>query len=247
MTEKSTSLSACGALARQYDSDRFFSALFAAAEVREKLFTLMAFNQEIAKIRSIVSEPILGQMRLQWWRETIEGMQAGKPAPAHEVGAPLGKLLKAEPQLAEHLFALLDARERDLDDTPFAGVDELAAYARATSAPLLAAMGEVNEDVATGYALVGILRAIPAELQAGRCRLADANDIPAIQAKVEEVAALAGKYLAGKAKGQARLWQVLARSYLKQLRRVGHDVTDYRFQQPYTWRGLALLWAHLTG
>lgn len=259
MSEKSTSLSAnpranpranlsaCGHLVRQHDSDHFFSALLLPASQRERAFTLLAFNQEIARVRSVVSEPILGQMRLQWWREAIEAVQAGKPAPAHETAAPLGALLKDEPQLAPLLLELLEARERDLDDAPFTGIEELEAYARASSAPLLQAIGENNPDIATGYALVGILRAVPAELKAGRCRLAEPHDVAALEAMVREVAERAAVLLGSPARGQAKLWRILARAYLKILRQSGYNVADERFQRPYTWRGLALLWASLTG
>lgn len=247
MSEKSTSLSACGQLARQYDSDRFFSALFLPAIRREQVFTLLAFNQEIAKIRAMVSEPILGQMRLQWWREAIEAIRAGRPAPSHEVAAPLGDLINAQPPLVPLLLELLEARERDLDDAPFQNNDALLAYAAGTSIPLLRAMGEENDDIATGYALVGILRAIPSELRAGRCRLVEPHESDLLRSRVRDAADLAAEKLTGQARGQARLWQVLARCYLKQLRHSGYDVTDSRFQQPYTWRGLVLLWAFLTG
>src|ERR1041385_2992054 len=57
------------ALCRRHDRDRYQTALFAPADRREALFALYAFNYEIARVREIVSEPMLGQIRLQWWRE----------------------------------------------------------------------------------------------------------------------------------------------------------------------------------
>ena len=71
MTEKQgRDQSYCAAQVRAYDHDRYLTALFAAEAGRDALMTLYAFNLEIAKTRETVSEPILGQMRLQWWRES---------------------------------------------------------------------------------------------------------------------------------------------------------------------------------
>ena len=65
-------LSDCARLVRRYDNDRYLTALFAKADRREALFALAAFNLEVAKIPEVVSEPMLGEMRLQWWREVID-------------------------------------------------------------------------------------------------------------------------------------------------------------------------------
>lgn len=225
MTGKSTILSPCGHLVRQHDSDRFLCALMAPAAQRERLFTLLAFNNELAKVREIVSEPVLGQMRLQWWREVMEEGRS----PAHEVGRPLSDLLKAEPLLLPLLLELVEARERDLSDAPFENIEQLALYARATSAPLLAAMDGGSADIATGYALVGLLRS-------GRAGTVPASDL----------AGLARKLLAGPATGQACYWRVVARLYLRQFEKAGNNPAASRFVLPHPWRGIALLWASLT-
>src|SRR5208282_2178696 len=65
-------LSPVAALVRRHDRDRFQTALFAPAARREALFALYAFNCEIARVRERVTQPTLGQIRLQWWREAIE-------------------------------------------------------------------------------------------------------------------------------------------------------------------------------
>ena len=68
---------------RHHDRDRFQTALFAPAERREALFALYAFNYEIARVREAVREPMLGQIRLQWWREAIAAAYAGEPPRRH--------------------------------------------------------------------------------------------------------------------------------------------------------------------
>ena len=78
-------LSPLAALVRRHDRDRFQTALFAPAARREALFALYAFNYEIARVRESVREPMLGQIRLQWWREAIDAAFAGeRAAPARD-------------------------------------------------------------------------------------------------------------------------------------------------------------------
>ena len=71
MANSEAALSYCGQEVRKYDKDRFLTALFAPADRREALFALYAFNLEIAKTREVVTEPVLGQIRLQWWYDAI--------------------------------------------------------------------------------------------------------------------------------------------------------------------------------
>ena len=70
-------LSPVAALVRRHDRDRFQTALFAPVHRREALFALYAFNYEIARVRERTTEPALGEMRLEWWRETIAAAYDG--------------------------------------------------------------------------------------------------------------------------------------------------------------------------
>src|SRR5690349_9907669 len=92
MANSEAALSYCGQEVRKFDNDRFLTGLFAPADRREALFALYAFNHEIAKTREVVSEPVLGQMRLQWWFDSIEGIYAGT-VPAHAVLQPLAEAI----------------------------------------------------------------------------------------------------------------------------------------------------------
>ena len=64
-------------LVRRHDPDRFLTALFAPPEKRDALLTLYAFNHELARAREVASEPPLALIRLQWWREVVEGARGG--------------------------------------------------------------------------------------------------------------------------------------------------------------------------
>ena len=68
---------ACAELVRRQDPDRFFADLFAPAAARPHLFALHAFNVEVGRIRETVSQPLPGEIRLQWWRDVALGLRPG--------------------------------------------------------------------------------------------------------------------------------------------------------------------------
>lgn len=172
MATATTDLSYCGREVRKHDNDHFLTGLFAPEDRREALFALHAFNVEIAKTREVVSEPILGQMRLQFWRDGVEAVYEDGPVPRHAVMDPLAEAAKTL-RLSRSLFdRLIDAREADLDDTPPADLTCLVNYADVTGAPLVQLALEildvrseqamaVGRHVGIAYALTGILRAVP--------------------------------------------------------------------------------------
>ncbi len=178
---------------RRYDHDRFLTAIFAPATTRDHLLALYAFNIEIAKIGEIVTEPLIGQMRLQWWRDTLDRLYAGATV-AHAVAGPLGAAIAAG-RLDRRLFdRLLDAREFDLDRIAPPDMPALEAYAEGTGAPLLVlalqAMGCIGANAAeaarlvgTAWALTGLMRAVPFHARQRRLYLpGDRLDAAAVRA-----------------------------------------------------------------
>ena len=172
-------LSAIGALAREADYDRYLTAVFAPAASREALFALIAFNHEVARIPEAVSEPMLGRIRLQWWREVVEAAYAGEPARRHEVAVPLADAIRACGLDRAPLDALLDAREGDLEEGGPPDLAALERYAAATGGALTALMLqasgvdsgpalEAGRQVGTAWALIGTLRAAPRTAAQGR-------------------------------------------------------------------------------
>ncbi|MTI10715.1 phytoene/squalene synthase family protein [Curvivirga aplysinae] len=178
MTEsKSISgLSAIGNIVHDKDKDRFITTMMLSAEFRENVLCLYAFNYEVAKTSSAVSEPMLGRIRLQWWREAIEECYANNPR-RHEITRPLADLL-THVELPKDLFdQLIDAREKDLEEEAIQTLSELMEYANATGGNSLKlaviALGVKAEDVTqvagqigTAWALIGLMRALPFHLRA---------------------------------------------------------------------------------
>ena len=166
-------LSYCAKQIRDFDNDRFLASLFADDAVREDLFALYAFNLEVARTRERVSEPMLGQIRLQWWREALDEMAAGQVR-NHPVCTALNDWLGDgfPAEVRTRLDAILTARELDLEDSAFPTLDSFRDYAAATGGTLLelglhatGAAGKGIEPVArhvgTAYAITGLIRAIP--------------------------------------------------------------------------------------
>jgi NADH dehydrogenase [ubiquinone] 1 alpha subcomplex assembly factor 6 len=172
-------LSPAAALVRQHDRDRFQTALFAPDKDREPLFALYAFNYEIARVREGVREPMLGQIRLQWWREAIDAAYAGAPPRRHDIAEAVTAAIRQKGLSRAPFDRLIDTRERDLDDAPFATLAALEDYAEGTSAALIAlalealdaatpAAQAAGRHVGIAYALAGLLRAMPLHARARR-------------------------------------------------------------------------------
>ncbi len=155
---------------RQHDRDRYFADLFAPETARRHLFALHAFNLEIARVRERVSEPMPGEIRLQWWRDVVEGTAPGDAA-GNPVAAALIETigLNALPRAA--LVNLIDARVFDLYNDPMPSLTDLEGYAGETASALMqcgALILSGGEDPgsadASGHA--GVAQAITALLAA---------------------------------------------------------------------------------
>ena len=172
-------LSYCGEQVRRSDHDRYLTCLFAPADRREALFALYAFNHEVAKTSEVVSEPMLGHIRLQWWRESIDGLYGGR-ARDHAVVQALAAAVARHGLDRARLEALIDARALDLEEGPPKTMTALVGYAEGTAGGLLqlalGVLGEAGEagleagrQIGIAWALCGLLRAIP--FQARRKRI----------------------------------------------------------------------------
>ncbi|MSO77271.1 MAG: squalene/phytoene synthase family protein [Alphaproteobacteria bacterium] len=171
-------LAYCANQVRRNDPERYLTVMFAPEAARGGLHALYALNWELARVRESVSEPLLGQIRLQWWRDTLDEIYAGVPR-RHEVALALAASGVAAARHRGLFDRLIDARERDLFDRPPATLAELEDYADATSGGLvrlaLAAHGiadpvadAAGRQVGVAWALTGLLRALPFHAQARR-------------------------------------------------------------------------------
>ena len=122
-----------GEVVRTRDRDRYVADLFAPAPVRKHLFALHAFDLEIARIPTMVSQPALGEIRLQWWRDALAaGDGSGNP-----VAAAVIETLRAFALPPAALDMLIEARTFDLYDDPMPTLDALEGYAGETASAAL--------------------------------------------------------------------------------------------------------------
>jgi phytoene synthase len=159
---------------RRRDPDRYYTALFAPETGRNTLFTLYAFNHELARAPEAAREPGLALIRLQWWREVVEG-----EARAHEVATPLRAALSSGRLHGPDLLTMIEAREREVEglatlsewrDWLLQGAGSLAVAAGRTLGAPDAALPSLRA-LGAGYGVAGQLRSIGAFARGGRCLL----------------------------------------------------------------------------
>lgn len=171
-------LEACTETLRQHDPDRFGAVLVARAQDRPALVTLYALNLEIARAPYQSNEPMLAEMRLQWWVDRLAEMGQGTAPPLHDVLTPLWEAWGDD---AGALEPLAEARRRDCAREPFDTTAEVVDYVEATAGQLMwhaarrCGAAEGHRDVvmaqARGAGLAAWLRALP-QLQSLRLGLA---------------------------------------------------------------------------
>ncbi|MGY6534006.1 MAG: squalene/phytoene synthase family protein [Pararhodobacter sp.] len=206
-TATACAATACAPLVERGDPDRFLATMAAPPALRPGLFVLYAANLEIARAPWVTKEPIVAQMRLQFWRDVTSD-----PAtpPAHEVAGPLAHLMTTRHLPGDLFERLIAAREADIAQAPFPHAAALWAYLEATSGSLMAlairALGgqadAVAQDWGAAQGLANYLLAVPALTALGRAPLPDGRP--------EATAALASEGLLRLARARTRRHQVPA-------------------------------------
>ncbi|MDQ0468782.1 phytoene/squalene synthase family protein [Labrys wisconsinensis] len=223
MTETASADAAhCEALVRDVDRDRWLATLLAPPAHRAALLALYAFNAEVSRVRDVVSAPLPGEVRLQWWRDMLAGEARGDPG-AHPVAAALQQAI-ARYRLPQAAFlGLIEARTHDLYDDPVPTLTDLEGYCGETSSALmrlaslvLADGGDAGSPDAAGHAgvahgLTGLLRSFARHAARGQILVPQAvldrhgaarDDIlggratPAVKAALAEMRGHARRHLA---------------------------------------------------
>jgi phytoene synthase len=180
MTATPEDYARCAEILRDGDRDVWLASLFAPEIARPHIHALWAFGHEIARISLIVSEPMLGEIRLQWWREALEGQRDGEAAQNPVAAAVLDTVGKfGLPRSA--LLGLIEARKFDLYQDPMPSLNDLEGYCGETFSALfrlttivLADGGDPGSAEASGHAGVSlgmtrVLRDLPLHARRGQC------------------------------------------------------------------------------
>ncbi|SLN13769.1 squalene/phytoene synthase family protein [Roseisalinus antarcticus] len=186
-------VAACAALVERGDPDRFLAAMSCPPEARSVLFPLHAFNLEVSRAPYVTQEPMIAEMRLQWWRDALDEIGRGETPRAHEVAGSLAEVIRTHGLPLELLDRAAAARRWDIWREPFADRAAFDAHMDATAGDLswcaaLALGAEARaegavRDAAYGGAVAFWLSAVPDLEARGQRPLADGRP--------EAVAALA--------------------------------------------------------
>ncbi len=192
------SIAACAEIVRRGDADRFLATMAAPVAARKILFPIYAFNVEVARAPWVTDEPLIAEMRLQWWHDALEEIKAGGSIRHHEVVTPLSEVIDGE--TVEILQRLIRARRWDLYKNPFDDEAHFAGYIDETSGGLaLAAVrsagGKMEEepirDVAWAAGLASWFLAVPQLAASGRFPLVNGSEAAIRDLAVEGLRRLA--------------------------------------------------------
>ncbi|PPC98496.1 MAG: squalene synthase [Hyphomicrobium sp.] len=175
-------------IAMAYEPDRYLAALLAPRSSRNDLIALAAFLSELRKIADQVSDPMIGEIRIQWWRDVIEAAPRGQLT-GHPIADAFATVIERYDLPQNQLFDVLDAHAHQLysaspsDEDAFNHELELTEGIAFTLASRI--LGCVENDVtlraialashAYGRARVGL--SLPMSLARGRFPLPRQNDM----------------------------------------------------------------------
>ncbi|OWV94312.1 phytoene synthase [Rhizobium sp. R72] len=212
----------CLATLRDNDRDRYLACLLSPEGKRDALAALYAFNAELARIRDLVHEPLPGEVRMQYWRDLLQGSAHGSTQ-ANPIAAALLSTIEAHRLPSQTLVNMIDARIFDLYDDAMETRVSLEGYAGETASALiqLASLVLAPEDAArtaeaaghagVAQAIAGLLLLMPLHRHRGQLYIPleilsatgldrDAflagEDKPRISAAIEAFAGLGRDHLA---------------------------------------------------
>jgi 15-cis-phytoene synthase len=132
----------CAALVREHDYGRYAATLFVDPETRRALLSLYAFNVEIVRVRDQVTQPLPGEVRLQWWRDMLTGEAHGGVA-GHPVAAELLRTVQRFALPVDRLTRLIDEHQFDLYNDPMPTGAALDGYLGDTQAALIVTAAQI--------------------------------------------------------------------------------------------------------
>jgi 15-cis-phytoene synthase len=133
----------CAELVRSHDFPRYASTLFLPAAQRRAVLAVYAFNVEISRVREQVSQPLPGEIRLQWWTDMLAGAGHGG-VEGNPVAAELLLAIRGCHLPAERLSRLIDEHQFDLYNDPMPTMPALEGYINDTACALLSLAAAIS-------------------------------------------------------------------------------------------------------
>jgi 15-cis-phytoene synthase len=135
-------------IVKAHDRDRYIATLFAPDAKREDLFTLYAFDAEVSRIRNVISDPLPGEIRLQWWREVINGERAGE-AKGNALASGMRAVIEKHSLPSAAFDAYFDAKIFEFYNDAFPDTVALEAWCGETTSALIQMAAMIlDEDAA---------------------------------------------------------------------------------------------------
>ncbi len=174
-------------LVRRVDPDRWLTTRFIAdPAARADVIALYGLNYELARVAGGVSNALMGEIRITWWREAMEEIAAGKAPRKH----PNVEALAASGFDPNALAALSEARFTDLDEGPLKDEAAVMAYVDGTAGALAVLAARRLDPSADPHAVKGAARAwglagLWRLTSAGRARLPESWTQAEVKQRVE--------------------------------------------------------------
>lgn len=110
---------------RELDPEVYAACLYLPESARNSIATIWAFDAEVSRIPQLVSEPMPGEIRLQWWRDLIT---SGNHAGSGPLAEALGSVIEHHNLPRETIHTYLEARIFDLYQDPMPDDATLEGY-----------------------------------------------------------------------------------------------------------------------
>ncbi|PCH40095.1 hypothetical protein WOLCODRAFT_136651, partial [Wolfiporia cocos MD-104 SS10] len=169
----------CTELVRKRDYDSYLTSQFWPRNLRDDFLVLRAFYVELATVQEAVSNPTLGKMRTQFWRDAVKGMADGRP-PRHPIALAVNETYHKASLPGYHFKRIIDARDAELHTPTHLTLESLTSHVESTSssfAYLLLSLLSLSSSSTLSHAashlgisqgIATLLRALPYHASQGR-------------------------------------------------------------------------------
>ena len=251
------SFDTCEKLVKAGDHDRWLSARSAPPEGRRALMAIYATNLMIARAPWASPEPLVAQIRLQWWADEIDKIYKGEVVTSHEILPALREVI-FDHNLPVGLFqSMIEARHFDIGAAPHIGRAEFDTYIHSTAGATMAlaarALGaqdahlQIVRQFAYGAGVASLLRAVQ-ELEArGRVPLPQNRSEIVVDAQKSIAAAKARRHGLPAALTPALLAGWRAYSTLAYARKSPDMISAGALEESPFRKRTSLLWRQLSG
>ncbi len=240
MTSSAANAEICLSSLRELDMDRYLAVLLSPEDKRRSLTALYTYSAELARVRDLVRDPLPGEVRLQYWRDLLEGEGHGSTE-ANPTASELLNAVEMHRLPVPALLAMSEARIFDLYDDPMESIAAFEGYAGETASALIqlaslvldptraAGWSETAGHAGVAQTVAGGLLLLPRHISRGqvyipsevldatgldRQSFLDGKDAKRIRTAIEAFAGFGLDHLAKSLRADVRLPVSLAPAYL---------------------------------